>query len=507
MSDQEDDDLNVLVDIAIENGTAKECVTSLDKVNTLEDISIYVIFLVFLIINIVVGYFAPPYKQTLNKNVNVSATDESRPVYSIIINGLQTKNSWIRVKARYIRKPDDLNKIAVPMQINTSVKYNNAKSDHSKHSTGFLNTIFTANLNQTYTDWHQIYYERVVDFDGVTAEAMISGGNEEFFSEFQMLAEFGSNSDFLIQSSTRVFYTVVLLVIIRYFNERLKVADSRHEQTLTQGILFSTVFFDNVTLLVNYVTPQLVIFIFDDIMKAFYCGYLVMFILILVGRLGSKDPFTFDFISSQVSFAGAFGLTTLGRELLIDLAEIFNPMLGVEHVDKYLRMILYILLAYFAFRIFSELRRGFKRIDESEKFRSIIYVFISCASVFIIAAMQGLICSYNSVIYMALIGTANVLAILMAYANFPLTIKETISYQETDIDSKPLEEFNNELMDSDGKLDVEDIEIIEDIDGTEKDKKEQNKEEESDEEEEVVIIEVEEEEEEEEENKEPKKAE
>ena len=484
MSDQEDEQLNALVDIAIESGTAKECITSLDKVNSIEDVSIYILFLIFIGLNAVIGYFAPSSVTRLSKVNNIYGAEQGKySVYSMSVDNLDPKNSWIKISARYNRI-STTEPIAMNMFVNTSVKYTNPKTDHSKHAFHSTNITFTALQKSTHTDWHQVYYERIVDFDGVTAEFVVVGGNEDNFSDFEMMAEYGSFSDCILHIWVKVIYTLVICGTFYVFNERLKVSDQRHEQTLTSALIFATAFYDNPTTLYNYYQPELFVFIFDDILKAFYYGYLVLFVLIMVGHLGSKEAFSFDFIQSRISFAGIYGIASLSRDLLRDLAQIYNPMMTIQHVDKYLILIEYLLFSFFTLRLVVDLISAYKRIDHSEKFRFIVYCFMSLMSIFIIGGTQGLFLNVNCILYITLMGTANVLAVAMSYANYPLTTKESIAYQETNIDDIEYNNnMNNELMDSDGQIDVN---------GTIIEESQEN------EEEEIIIIEEEEEEENEE---------
>ena len=50
MKEQEEEELGTLEDVEIENGANNEYMTNLDKVNTMEDISFYFLFLKLFII-------------------------------------------------------------------------------------------------------------------------------------------------------------------------------------------------------------------------------------------------------------------------------------------------------------------------------------------------------------------------------------------------------------------------------------------------------------------------
>ena len=445
---EQEEELGTLEDIEIENTAPSDYMTNLDKVNTMEDISFYFLFFVFLIINLAIGYFAPPHKQSLTRQALIYDTGSNCSVYSITVNGLQFRNSWIKIYVKYIRDGYFLEQDSMVANIKTTISYNNPRSDHSMHAFQSTAALFHVKENETTTNLKQVYSENIVDFDGITAEIVVESSNEAMFTEFHMTAEYGTFSDCVLQVWIRLLYTVLVIVIMYYFNERIKNSQIRYEQQLTKGVLVATICYNDALLLINYVLPGHVLRFLDEIMKTLYCGYLMMLVLVLVSQLGAKKAYTLSFKSQQALIAAVFTITLLARNFMNNYRDLLNLGDRIEYLsDSFVSIVRVVLLMYIALVVF-ELYEAFKRIDSAEMFRFNIYSLIAIASIFIISATQGLMGEYDSILFTTIMGSVNVLAILMAYTSFPLTVKETVAYQEAEEDNKPIEDFENGLLDN-----------------------------------------------------------
>ncbi|EAY08854.1 hypothetical protein TVAG_050890 [Trichomonas vaginalis G3] len=416
-----------MVAVEINDGYVPEYLMNLDKVNHKDDIIMFLLFLSFIIVNILVGILAPSTTNTLSKSYPVIVdSHDSYSIYSMGIESISPMNSYIKMRVGY-RSEGFTNKSAKVL-LNVSMKYTNPKSDHTKRAFKSSNVTFSTLPEQYNTNWHLIYFERIVDFTQVTAEIVVSG-SELGFNTFVCEAIICSYSDSLVQIWIRIVYSIVLFVVLRTFNAKLKTVDVRHEQSLSSGLLFTTIFLNDPAVIANYIRPTLGVTVFDSIMRSFYTGYLALFVFVVLGHCGIKEKMMGDFITNRLSIAAVVGLVTITREFLLDLAQIYNPMMQIVNADYYLKIVEYIILAGCAVGIVIETVRSSRRIDEIEKFRLVIYVIASSLALFILTSVMGLIGEKTTLKFLATFGSANALAFAMTYAHYPFSI-DNIEYKD-----------------------------------------------------------------------------
>lgn len=441
--------LNNLVDIEIESGNVPEYLMNLDKVYHGDDIMMFILFVVFIIVNGVVGYLSPPSEVVFNKSSPVIPADNgSFSTYTIGLQSLTSRNSHILIRARYTAKEKDIQKTLL---VNTTMSYEGARSDHTKHSFSSVNITFSIKKEENESKWETLYLERIVDFDQTVAEIVVSG-NETGFSAFDIEARIGSQSDAYIQIMIRVIYSVVLCIVYHLFQTKMKSVEVRHEQSLTIILLFTTCFLNNPTLFINYIKPNLFVIIFDDIMKAFYCGFLTFFIFIVLGHCGDKEKIQGEFVNNMMSIAWFVGMVMFSRELMTDLAQIYNPMMTIERVDRWLCGTEWTLIAFCFSALIYQAYKAKTRIDESEHFRYVFYIVCTVIYCLILMSLERLVLSYSTIKFLVTFGTTNAFAMAMAYAHYPFSTTANLQYKDAkDVEIGEMSE-DGQLMDQQGHL-------------------------------------------------------
>lgn len=436
-----------MVAVEVNNGYIPEYLMNLDKVNHKDDIIMFLLFGGFILVNILVGLLAPPSASVLNKEIPVIVdAQDSFSIYEMGIESISSMNSYVKMGIRYIT--DHYANISTTLLVNVSMKFTNPKSDHSKRSFMSSNVTFNIIPGTMHTNTHIIYFERMVDYSQVSAEVSVFG-NEQGLRTLEFTATLGSFSDAQVQIWIRIVYTIILVIVYRIFNNRMKTVEVRHEQSLTSGLIFATCFLNNPTIIVNYIRPTLAVTLFDTILRSFYTGFLALFVFVVLGHCGIKEKMMGDFITNRLSIAASVGLLMITREFTLDLAQIYNPMFQITNVDFYLKAAEYVLLCFIIIGVIRETVLSVKRIDEAERFRLLIYVIAASISIFLLASTMGLIGEKTTLKFLATFGAANALSFAMTYAHYPYSI-DNIEYKDA------------QSADIASMSDVEDIGLIDD---------------------------------------------
>lgn len=427
-----------LVTIEIGNDTNREYLMNFDKVYHWDDIIVFLFLLLVFIVLLIGGYFGPSSTTETYTNHSISYTQLNQPAQFKISSDAQPYNKDLAIYIRFLHQPMNIN-LTNNYTVNISVIHGNVQSERTRTTEKHNNAQFISPVNSTFSSWHRIYFDKIVDFDSIKVDVLIYGDLKNY-SLLQSKVIKGSEAGFQIQFGTRAIFTGLCLLVLKYFSEKTKERESRHEQLLTYCLLFGTAFYDNPSFIAHLYKPVIYYPIFDDILRSFYVGFITLYLLLLIGHFGNQEIFTESFISTRIYFSGVIGLLMLMRQFFNDLAQIYNPMLAINHADRYLlyaERVLYVGLYLF---ILVEYFKAWRRIEESDRFRFVIYLLVLPFFIYVTGVAMNLFGSYSTFMFAAEMGCANIPALALAYGHFPYSSKKSMEYNPPDGEIPDLED-------------------------------------------------------------------